>query len=60
MKARVICTILVFVLEALGIVLVIGGGITDKNGAIGIGLCLVSVAIQQLIVIKMQTKPGEK
>ena len=51
-------TILVAVLVLLGSGLIVGGIITDKSGAIVVGLCVASVATQQLIVMRNQTKQG--
>lgn len=49
-------TILSAVTALLGIVLIVGGIITDKNGAVVVGICVAAIATQQLIIGRKQAK----
>jgi hypothetical protein len=40
----------------LGIALIVGGIITDKNGAVIIGICATAIAAYQLIASRKQAK----
>ena len=42
-------TILILVTASMGIILIVGGIMTGKNGAVVVGLCVSAVAVQQLI-----------
>lgn len=42
-----------------GMVLIVGGIITDKNGAVVVGICVSAIAIQQLIVSIKQAKKSD-
>ena len=49
-------TILVVVLVLLGLGLMVGGIILDKNGAVVVGLCVAAAAAQQWMAIRKRTR----
>jgi hypothetical protein len=53
-------TVFAIVLALLGLGLMVGGIITDRNGAIVIGLCVAAAGTQQWIAVKKQSKQGGK
>jgi len=53
-------TILAVVVMLLGLGLIVGGIIADKNGAVVVGLCTAATAAGQWIVLGKQTKQGAK
>jgi type IV secretory pathway VirB2 component (pilin) len=53
-------TVLVVVLVLLGLGLMVGGVIVDKNGAVVVGICVAAVAAQQWIVIRKRTGQDDK
>ena len=53
-------TILSAVTVLLGIILMVGGIITDKNGAVVVGLIVSAVAVQQWITSRKQSNQGDK
>jgi len=53
-------TILAAVVALLGLGLIVGGIIADKNGAVVVGLCVAAAASQQWIAMRKQTKQGDK
>jgi len=53
-------SILSAITALMGIVLIVGGIITDKSGAVVIGLCGSAIAIQQWITSRKQPHQGDK
>jgi len=53
-------TILSAVTVLLGIVLMVGGIITDKNGAVVVGLIVSAVSVQQWIASRKHTSQGDE
>ena len=53
-------TILSAVTVLIGIVLMVGGIITDKNGAVVVGLIVSAVAAQQWITSRKQPNQSDK
>jgi hypothetical protein len=58
--AKEIRTILAVAVMLLGLGLIVGGIIADKNGAVVVGLCGAAIAAGQWIVLGKQTKRGAK
>ncbi len=55
-----ICTILNAVTVLIGIILMVGGIITDKNGAVVVGLIVSAVAAQQWTTSRKQPNQSDK
>ena len=53
-------TILTVIIALVGIILIVGGIITDKNGAVVGGLIVASVAVRQLISSRKKPNQGDK